>query len=77
MDAVCDELLQAALADGTILKVAESLDVEPEQIYRWIGGLQPSDRERSLVVARLRQLRLFEAYFERRNKRTNGSAWQQ
>ena len=77
MDAFCDELLQEALANGTILKVAEALEVEPAQIFRWIGGLRPSDRERSLVVARLRQLRVFEAYFERRNKRAKGSAWQQ
>ena len=76
MDAFCDELLQEALAKGTIFKVAEALEVEPAQIFRWIGGLQPSDRERSQVVARLRQLDVFEAYFERRNKQAKGSAWQ-
>lgn len=76
MDALCDELLQAAMAKGTILRVAEELEVEPEQIYHWIGGLQPSERERAQVIARLRQLRAFDAYFERRNRKA-GSAWQQ
>ena len=69
MNSFSDELLRAALAEGTILKVAEALEVEPVQIYRWIGGLQPCDRERSQVVARLRQLRAFEAYFDRRKNR--------
>ena len=76
MDAFCDELLQAALARGTVRKVAEALEVHPEQLYRWIGGLEPCDRRRPQVVARLRQLRLFEAYFERRGRR-QGAAWQQ
>jgi hypothetical protein len=80
MDAFCDGLLQAAIAKGTILRVAEALEVEPQQIYRWIGGLQPSERERSQVVARLKQLRAFEDYFDRRGKKARSSlaaAWQQ
>ena len=62
--------------DTRIDKLAQALDVEPGELYRWIGGLQPADRERSKVAARLRLLRVFEAYFERRNQRI-GAAWQQ
>ena len=75
MNSFADELLQVAVAEGTILKVAEALDVQPRQIYQWIGGLTPSDRERSQVAERLRRLRMFRHYFERREKAT-GSAWQ-
>ena len=62
--------------DTRIDKLAQALDVEPGELYRWIGGLQPTDRERSKVAARLRLLRVFEADFERRNQRI-GAAWQQ
>lgn len=76
MDAQCDRLLQEAITDGTIAKVAEGLGVEPVQLYRWIGGLEPAERERPQVVTRLKQLQVFEAYFQRRSKR-RGSAWQE
>jgi len=76
MDAMCDQLLQDAIARGTIARVAEELGVEPRQLYRWLGGLQPAERERAHVMARLRQLQAFEAYFARRSKAV-GSAWQQ
>jgi hypothetical protein len=76
MDTRCDELLRTVLAEGTIDKVAEALEVESTQIYRWIGGLEAADREPTQVVARLRQLRLFAAYFARRIK-ASAAAWQQ
>lgn len=75
MDATCDQLLQDAIAKGTVANVAEQLGVEPGDLYRWIGGLQPAEREARQVVRRLMQLELFEDYFQRRRKPS--SRWQQ
>jgi hypothetical protein len=74
MDTFCDDLLQAAIAKGTIRKVAEALEVEAAQIFRWLGGLDPADQEPAQIAARLKQLGLFEAYFDRRNEAL--AAWQ-
>ena len=74
MDTFCDELLQAAIAKGTIRKVAEALEVEAAQLFRWLGGLDPADQEPAKVAARLKQLGLFEAYFDRRDEGL--AAWQ-
>jgi transposase-like protein len=65
VDEFCDRLLQVAIANGTIAKVAAALDVEPAHLYRWVGGLRPSERQRSQIVLRLKELEILKEYFQR------------
>jgi len=73
VDELCDRLLRAAIAKGTIAKVAAALEVEPAQVYRWLGGLRPSERERSQVVLRLKELEILADYFRRHSQGLSAS----
>lgn len=70
MDRFCDELV----AKGIIRKIADALEVEPSEILQWIRGLEPAERDPAKVAARLQQLGVFDAYFERGDQQK--AAWQ-
>jgi len=54
MDEFAYLLVQASKVLGTTLGVAQLLDVEPLQVYRWIAGVdQPAVAHQDLLTARL------------------------
>ena len=57
MDDFAYLLVRASKAVGNTLGVAQLLEVEPLQVYRWIAGLdQPSEERRAELSARLLQV---------------------
>ena len=52
-------LLAASQTLGTLLEVANALEVEPKLVYRWMAGFErPSPANVTLYKARLIELRL-------------------
>ena len=52
-------LLAASQTLGTLLEVANALDVEPKLVYRWMAGFErPSPANVTLYKARLLELRI-------------------
>ena len=52
-------LIRATEALGSILKVAQLLDVDPRQVYRWIAELeQPTPNQTREMEKRLRKARI-------------------
>ena len=45
MDALRDALIRAIDAKGSLLSVAQALDVEPRTIFMWIAGVETPDGE--------------------------------
>jgi hypothetical protein len=57
MDDFAYLLVRASKALGNTLGVAQLLEVEPLQVYRWIAGMDPpSDARRAELTARLQQV---------------------
>jgi len=57
MDDFAYLLVRASKALGTTLGVAQLLDVEPLQVYRWIAGLdRPGDERMEELSERLQGL---------------------
>jgi hypothetical protein len=54
MISLSDALVAAVTARGTILAVAELIGVEPQEIYRWIAGVDlPDEEEQARLIALL------------------------
>ena len=54
IDAFIDALINAASARGSILPVAQLLEVDPLQVYMWIAGEEiPPEQERARVLEKL------------------------
>jgi DNA-binding transcriptional regulator YdaS (Cro superfamily) len=54
MDDFAYLLVRASRAMGTMLAVATLLDVEPNQVYRWIAGVdRPADERLGELTQRL------------------------
>lgn len=54
MDQFAYLLVRASRAMGTMLAVATLLDVEPNQVYRWIAGVdRPGDDRMGELTERL------------------------
>jgi len=52
-------LLAASQTLGTLLEVANALEVEPKLVYRWMAGFErPSPANVTLYKARLLELRI-------------------
>jgi hypothetical protein len=52
-------LLVASQTLGTLLEVANALEVEPKLVYRWMAGFErPSPANVTLYKARLLELRI-------------------
>ena len=57
MDDFAYLLVRASKAVGNTLGVAELLEVEPVQVYRWIAGVdEPTEERLAELTARLQQV---------------------